>query len=701
METSMIRMKAYLTSLDRIVVNLSKQYYSGISPKFYLRDLTTGNTEEIFIDIKDEDDKYINYYFVNVKVDLAHLYQVLDAYGLSETLQYTRLVKHEDFDKWFFYDKHDLGHSYHKEYTEFKLWAPTALEVKVEIINASSNRRMAINMVRQNNGVFYQRVNGDYECCAYNFLVRHHDSFIVCLDPYAYSSNANGKENFIVNLERYDDVSLNRNKLKKMTRKTDAIIYEASVRDFTMSDSIKVKNKGKFLGMIESKCRSEKGHKIGFDYLKDMGFTHVQLLPIQDFATVDEEHPELLYNWGYDMMQYGVVEGSYVLNPNDPYARINDLRLMVAKMHYNNIRVVMDVVYNHVFDINANSLERSVPGYFFRRDQNGNLSNGSWCGNDLNTTAKMCRKYIIAMCLRFQKLFGIDGYRFDLMGIIDTHTMKEIYNRCSEIDDDFLVYGEGWNMGTALDDKDKSIQDNHAELLNIGFFNDLYRDTLKGGSSDDALETQGYFTGNFLNCDLAGQCIMNTNRYSYVDQSINYLECHDNATLADKISKSNQSETYEIRKKRQLLLNIMLVLSQGIPFFHAGQEFYISKHGMGNTYNAPDSINAINWNLVDDNYEDLQVIKKMIALRKNNPGFRYETIEGVKNNVSVSNVNQVVTKYVVRQNEGEYQEIVVYMNPSFDEYKLEDVDRYEVIYKNCDDYHYISSLSVVILGLKR
>ena len=329
------------------------------------------------------------------------------------------------------------------------------------------------------------------------------------------------------------------------------------------------------------------------------------------------------------------------------------------------------------------------------------ISNGSWCGNDLESRHQMVRRYIKDMCLRWQKLYGVDGFRFDLMGIIDIETLNQVYDQASKIDDSFIMYGEGWNMPTAMDDHEKGMQDNHRKMLNIGFFNDYYRETLKGESGDSALKDKGYFAGNMYNCEIGGECMKNTNRYSYVDQSINYVECHDNATTFDKFAISNGDEPLETRKKRQLMLNVALILSQGIPFIHCGQEFYRSKDGLGNTYNTLDHINAVNWSLVDENQEDIETLKQMIQLRKENGGFKYETIQEVNEYVSTNHFDYRILRYCVKQNKGKYQEIVAYFNPSYYDFEINDMDEYEVIYNDHESRTYLAPISMKIFGLKR
>lgn len=466
MERSMFRMIAHLTDVDKIEVSLSKNYYNGISPKFYLRDLTENTLKQISATKTNETEERIKYYFENIYVDINHNYQIVDNYGLNEVLQFHKLVNIDNFDELFSYDG-TLGTQYKKSGTIFKVWAPTALDVLVKVDGVS------YQMKRKNRGVYQVEVKGDLENCQYTYLVKHHDTYFEALDPYAYTGGANSLYNIVIDENKIDE-DLNQKYLPKMDRKTDAIIYEMSVRDSTMSPTIKATYPGKFLSAVESGLKTPNGHKAGIDYLVDLGITHVQLMPIFDFATVDELFPKVMYNWGYDPIQYSLPEGSYATNPNDGYSRVKECRHMISQFHKRGLRVVMDAVYNHMYDVNASGFERIVPGYYFRKDEYGNLSNGSWCGNDLESRHYMVRKYIIDMCLRWQKLYGIDGYRFDLMGIIDINTLNQVYDQLSDIDPNFIMYGEGWNMGTAMDNSEKGMQDNHEKMLNIGFFNDRF-----------------------------------------------------------------------------------------------------------------------------------------------------------------------------------------------------------------------------------
>ena len=686
-------MIAKMVSVNKIEVQLIRRYYEGNCPRFYLRDLNNNTLIEIEISAKFVEEEYVHYYFDNVEIDFCHVYQIVDAYGLAETLQYTQLIYDAEFLKNNYYDGNDLGNSYHEDYTIFKVWAPTALAVKVAI--TKDHTTYSYEMKRIGNGVFCSYVAGNFDNCEYVYLVRHHDSYVKALDPYAYGSSSNGKSSYIVDLNKIK-IDLNRECLKPLKNKTDAIIYEASVRDFTMYENSLSKYKGKFAGIRETGLLTKHGNSAGLDYLVELGITHIQLLPIYDFATVDENHQEVLYNWGYDPAQYNVPEGSYCTNPNDGYSRIVECKQMIADLHAKGIRVVMDVVYNHMYDVNASAFERIVPGYYFRKNPDGSLSNGSWCGNDLDSGEHMVRKYIIDMSRRWQSFYGVDGYRFDLMGIIDIETINRVYQICSAYDASFMVYGEGWNMPTNLPDEQKAMQDNHAKMPKISFFNDEYREVIKGGSSDNVLVNKGFITGNLYETEKARNVITATNRYTSPDQSINYVECHDNATVFDKLYISNVEEGLDGIITRQKNLTITVLLSQGIPFIHAGQEFYRTKGGIGNTYNSPDNINCINWDFRDIYKDDINEIRKIIQLRKDNKCFRYATRKEIEANVMVENIDFKMLKYTLKQDEGEYREFVIYINPSSFTFDYEET-AYQHLYGEITDQQ-IGARTIVVLA---
>ncbi len=674
MEESAVRMKAYAVAFDEIRVYLSKGYYNGISSQFYIKNIENDELIPLNGDsLNNSSQDGFQEYVFHTNFTMGKVYKVVDAYGLSCYLDFSKLSMCEEFDELYFYDHNDLGNQYTKEKTTFKVWAPLATGVILKVMKWNGETEL-FPMKRQKKGVYFVEVCEDLELEQYVYLIRHTNSYEVTLDPYAYSSSSNGRASIIVDLEKVPCRQFDLPVLEKMT---DMVIYETSVRDFSMSSTSGMKNKGKFLAFTELNTSTDSGNPTGLDYLSCLGITHLQLMPIADFATVDEKNPLELYNWGYDPLAYNVTEGSYVTDPDDGYMRMTEAQRMVEALHSRGIRVVMDVVFNHMHDVNINALERTVPYYFFRRNGDGSLSNGSWCGNDLNTTALMCRKYILDMCRRWQVLYGIDGFRFDLMGIIDQETMKLVDAQGKALDPSFVVYGEGWNMPTALDEEMRTTIQNNLKTPYIGFFNDFFRDTLRGTNQ---METKGYFSGDTYKTNDAMKAICNLDMFAKITQSINYVECHDNATCYDKLQISNYDESEKIRKRRSRLMMAAVILSQGVPFLHSGQEFFRTKGGLSNTYNAGDQVNALDWNRKDMEIDTTQFVQFLIHLRKNNPCFRYGSYDMIRKNVKTENINHRMIKYSLHQNEGEYKDFIIYFNASLETLQVEVEDGFQLLY---------------------
>lgn len=674
MEESAVRMKAYAVAFDEIRVYLSKGYYNGISSQFYIKNIENDELIPLNGDsLNNSSQDGFQEYVFHTNFTMGKVYKVVDAYGLSCYLDFSKLSMCEEFDELYFYDHNDLGNQYTKEKTTFKVWAPLATGVILKVMKWNGETEL-FPMKRQKKGVYFVEVCEDLELEQYVYLIRHTNSYEVTLDPYAYSSSSNGRASIIVDLEKVPCRQFDLPVLEKMT---DMVIYETSVRDFSMSSTSGMKNKGKFLAFTELNTSTDSGNPTGLDYLSCLGITHLQLMPIADFATVDEKNPLELYNWGYDPLAYNVTEGSYVTDPDDGYMRITEAQRMIEALHSRGIRVVMDVVFNHMHDVNINALERTVPYYFFRRNEDGSLSNGSWCGNDLNTTALMCRKYILDMCRRWQVLYGIDGFRFDLMGIIDQETMKLVDAQGKALDPSFVVYGEGWNMPTALDEEMRTTIQNNLKTPYIGFFNDFFRDTLRGTNQ---METKGYFSGDTYKTNDAMKAICNLDMFAKITQSINYVECHDNATCYDKLQISNYDESEKIRKRRSRLMMAAVILSQGVPFLHSGQEFFRTKGGLSNTYNAGDQVNALDWNRKDMEIDTTQFVQFLIHLRKNNPCFRYGSYDMIRKNVKTENINHRMIKYSLHQNEGEYKDFIIYFNASLETLQVEVEDGFQLLY---------------------
>ncbi len=539
--------------------------------------------------------------------------------GTQIPLNVEWVTKFSYFDELYYYDGNDLGNTYSPERTTFKVWAPIATKVKVEIeVNGQFE---TYELFRQERGVWTTTVEKNLDGYSYIYLLKINNAWEQATDPYAYSGTANSERSSIIDLSK-TGVD------KPYIASVNPIICEMHVRDFSMSDTSGIFDKGKFLGVVQEGTTTPAGNSSGFDYVKELGITHVQLQPIYDFGSVDENNQKAYYNWGYDPMQYNVPEGSYSLNPNEPYSRVRELQQMVSKFHQNGIRVIMDVVYNHVFDIGLMALQKLVPNYYFRYDSDKNRSNGSYCGNDLESTALMCRKYIIDSCLMWINIYGIDGFRFDLMGIIDIDTMNELKAKCEAIDSNILIYGEGWNMPTTLAEEKRASMNNQSQLHGIGHFNDRFRNNIKQIIAENTprdawmMDTfEQVLTGTLKDFGHASAL------FNDVRKSINYVECHDNSCLQDYLLYENNITNRNDRQRRAMFAMVLVMLSQGTPFFQIGQEFFRTKQGVENSYKSHDYINQIDWTLRDEHYDSVEMFKHLIQIRQQYPHFRLTTDE--------------------------------------------------------------------------
>lgn len=662
-------MEAFLDDYGKIIVTLSQRFYNGTSDHFYFEEPEKGLIECQIRELESHE-SYTRYTLIGpAEIVLGSEAEIVEAHGHRCRLQYRLIVQTERFDRDYAYDGTDLGAACEADRTVFALWAPTASQVQIDL--RKKDRRELLLMKRTERGVWRAAAEGDWDGGSYVYQVKVNGEIHESPDPYAISSTANGRRSGLVNLSRLT-VDSNRQALKPFRSYTDAIIYELSVRDFTMDPCSGTSTHGKYLSLCERGAVCG-GKPTGLDYLASLGVTHVQLLPVFDFATVDEEHPELIYNWGYDPLQYSCPEGSYALDPNDPVARVREFKQLISVLHQQGLRVNMDVVYNHHYDIQLSAFGQCVPYYYYRMTPNGFLSNGSFCGNDTDSKRVMMRKFIIDSVLSWIQIYDIDGFRFDLMGILDVETMNQIVKRGQQVKPDLMIYGEGWNLPTALAEEEKACQGNNAKMPKVAHFNDYFREVAKGKTSEYEVQAKGYLTGNLYQAYDMRSCLCGNTQggelykiYQEPAQSINYVECHDNATSWDKMKDCCKDEVREIRVKRQKLMIGAILVSQGVPFIQSGQEFCRTKYGIHNTYNKPDNINQIDWQRKNRHLELVEYLKDAIRLRKLIPAFRLARSEEIAQHVSFEVLDGGLLLYQLNDASmyGGYQTIKVFFNPS-------------------------------------
>ena len=566
------------------------------------------------------------------------------------------LYASKEFEDAFHYPGGDLGFTYSPSSTSFRVWAPTAMAAELLVYTNDSEKSagLVVPMTKAEKGTWTANLAGDQHLTIYNFQVKLGERWIEAVDPYARAATINGTKGVVFDASKTNPTGwLTQAKPKFSGVATDAVFYELHVRDLSVDSSSGIVQKGKFLGLTEAGTKAPDGKtKTGIDAIVDLGITHLQLLPIYDYKTVDENRNDQ-FNWGYDPLNFNVPEGSYSTKPADPLNRITELKTTIKYLHSRGIRVVMDVVYNHVFDAGTHSFEKLVPGYFFRKEADGSFANGTGVGNEVASDRSMARKYIVDSSLYWAKEYKLDGFRFDLMGIIDVETMNQVRDGVDKIDRTFLIIGEGWQMGTKLAPEQKANQVNAFKMPRIAHFNDGIRDGLKGDVFK-SLEN-GWASGrNSLKFEVMAGITGETESGTNVkgswgpmnpEQSVSYVEAHDNLTLFDKLVISMPGTTEAERKRVFGLASSTAILAQGVPFIHAGQEFMRTKNGDENSYKSSDAVNSLKWTELTRNKDMSNYFKGLIQIRKANSAFRMSKAQQVIKGMRFSSTSPDVIAY--------------------------------------------------------
>lgn len=567
------------------------------------------------------------------------------------------------------YTGNDLGAVYSPKMTRFKVWAPEAESVKLNLYKQGEGDNLIEQhiMKKSANGTYVFEKQGDCNGIYYTYTVVNHGEEQEAVDPYTKAAGVNGQRGMVINLAKTNPQGFELDGYRNPEHITDAIIYEGSVRDFTMDESSGVFHNGKFLGLTEANTTNHFGEATALDYISGLGVTHVQILPAFDFETVDEKNQKAQYNWGYDPDNYNVPEGSYAVSPYDGAVRIQEMKQMVLALHSRGIGVIMDVVFNHTYRRDDSNLQKIVPGYYYRNDETG-YTNGSGCGNEVASDRPMVQKLIVDSLIYWAKEYHIDGFRFDLMGVLDIDTMNVIAERLKEIRPDIYLYGEGWNGGpSSLAEEKRAFKASAKKMPGIGMFNDDIRDTIKGSVFyDDHL---GFVNGgthleNALRYGITGAVAHPQVDYDAYGskpwakepgQSINYVSCHDNYTLWDKLSVSCPEASEEKKKAMNRLCAAIVFTSQGVPFIQAGEEFLRSKplpekKGFAeNSYNMPDAVNSIKWDNIHEYPDMIAYYKGLMALRKAHPVFRMQSeAEMTQNLCFLSDTPENVVAYLLK-----------------------------------------------------
>ncbi len=558
---------------------------------------------------------------------------------------------HIDFSTYPFYNEDDLGVFWSPEKTKIKIWVPTAKTVELRLYKDGQTGEsfFKTNLQPSGNGTWQTVLTGDYEGKYYTFRINDGDWLNETPDIYVRCVGVNGKRGQIYNPEKTNPENWDNDKKPHRTSFTDSIIYETHIRDFSVAENSGIKNRGKYLGFTEKDTKTSNGISTGIAHLQELGITHVHLLPVYDFYTVDEEQPFEKYNWGYDPQNFNAPEGSYATNPYDGTVRIREFKTLVQALHTAGIGVILDVVYNHTYFTKESAFNQTVPGYFYRQNEDGTFSNASGCGNEFATERAMVRKYIIDSLKYWATEFHIDGFRFDLMGVYDLETMKSIRAELDKTDPGLFLYGEGWAADRSpMPEQFRAVKNNINQLPNIAAFNDNFRDALKGNHGNK--KSKGFVSGLELaeepvKFGIVGAINHPQINFDFIEmlqnawaaepnQCINYVSCHDNYTLFDKLKMSLPKATDIELRKMVKLTGALILTSQGVPFLHAGVDFCRSKDGNGNSYKSPDSVNQIDWHRKEQYHDVFEYFRKLIQLRKNHPAFRMATSNLIQTNLN-------------------------------------------------------------------
>lgn len=569
-----------------------------------------------------------------------------------------------------------LGMIYTKEETIFRVWSPIRKKIEVFLYESEDlNEIRAFQMKKLEDGVHELRLKGDHKGKFYKYLI---EGEILVTDPYSISSAINSSASAIIDLEDTNPKGFKDHKVMENKNFSSPILYEVHIKDFTASLNSGVKNRGKFLGFVEEYTKY-KELKTGMDHLKELGITHIHLLPVYDFFTVDESPEKFLdddnYNWGYDPELYNTPEGSYARDPRDPVNRVKELKTLIMKLHENGFKVILDVVYNHTYKAENSNLHYLMPGYYHRMTADGKFSDGTGTGNEIDTERPMAKKLIIDSLIYWVEEYKVDGFRFDLMGLMDIETTKLVVKTLKTIKPDIFIYGEPWGAGKTTLAYEKMSTKGSQRSLGFSYFNDIFRDALKG---DNNGSYPGFTQGNqkykwAVESGIVGAIRYNNTHEGFADfpqESINYINCHDDLIIYDKMKRVfPYSEKQDLEKLNRFAFSILLT-AQGIPFITNGNEFLRSKDGIANTYKSPISINAIDWSLKKENIHFYKYFRDLVEIRHKNPEFNLRDSKSINKklkfmlfetskNIIVYAIKKEVEGYLLVVHNGKFEDAYI------------------------------------------
>ena len=595
----------------------------------------------------------------------------------------------EDYASWPVYDGDDLELCVDARGTHFRLWSPKAEAVRLSLYDTDRNTPAieTVEMKRGEKGTWIATLPGQLYGKFYTFSVKIDGRWLdETPGVWAKAVGTNGERAAIIDFSKTNPEGWATDKGPEVKHINDAVIYEMHHRDMSMHPTSGIVNKGKFLAMTEEDTHTPEGQKTGIEHLKELGVTHVHILPSYDYNSVDESNlPSNQYNWGYDPQNYNAPEGSYSTNPSDPAVRVKEMKEMVKALHDAGIGVVMDVVYNHTGSNDDSNFSLTAPGYYYRHRPDGSYSDASGCGNETASERGQMSDYIVNSVKYWAKEYHIDGFRFDLMAIHDIETMNRVAAELKKINPSIFVYGEGWTAGDSpLPADQRALKENVAKMEGIAVFSDDIRDAVKGHYSDAT--DRGFATGKTGCKETVKIGIVastahpqvdyskgNNSKFAYASeptQIINYVSCHDDLMLTDKLAKSMPGSTEAQRQRAARLAQTIVFTSQGTPFMFAGEEIFRDKKGVHNSYKSPDSINAIDWSLKAKNRKQFDYYRELIRLRREHPAFRMTTAEDIAKHLVFDKTDSehVISYSLIDNANGDnWREIKVIFNGSADE----------------------------------
>ncbi|VMJ96483.1 pullulanase [Streptococcus pneumoniae] len=616
----------------------------------------------------------------------------------------------------------------------FSLWSPTATEVQVVVYESAANDApvwKTFEMKRGNSysynhkdntiGVWSLDVEEDLVGKTYQYQVQfpHHQT--LTRDPYTIATSPDGKRSAILShvekqVENFE-VKHGSEATWRLENPCKAVICEMHIRDLTKSPTSGVDEhlRGTFLGAAQAGTVNQYGQSTAFDYIKKLGYNYVQLQPIADRHKEYDEDGNVTYNWGYDPQNYNAPETSFSTNPDDPAQVIRDLKVMVQAYHDAGIGVIMDVVYNHTFSVVDAPFQTTVPDYYYRMNPDGTFQNGTGVGNETASEHEMFRKYMIDSLLYWVQEYNIDGFRFDLMGIHDVKTMQMIRQSLDEIDSNIILYGEGWDMGTGLAPYDKAKKDNAYQMPNIGFFNDNQRDAVKGGEVYGAIKS-GFVSGAATEPILA-KAILGSRElgsYTHPNQVLNYVEAHDNYNLHDLLATLHPDQSSEQIMRKVETATAMNLLMQGMAFMEIGQEFgrtklvatgengeltHDDRERAMNSYNAPDSVNQVNWNLINERQDSIEFIRQVIRLKTKTGAFSYSSYDEIYHHVFVHSAIEH-SGYLIYEVHGK-EHLLVVVNAKSEPYQFENAGNLAMLVTNSrsKEDNVLNDISLAVLSV--